>query len=153
MNQKEITRTVRELRRYADRELRRPHPGGAYVRSTVLPRATKAESRKAEERAGVDRVRMLERRWVPVRHLIADQPNLLRTSLLYAARTYIKHQRKGDKLPTLVCVGRGRYFVRDGNHRSTVAILIGDPELRIQAYVVTREANRKKRLTRKPKHG
>lgn len=152
MNCAEITATIKELRRYWDRDLKKARPGGPFVRSTVIPRATRAEYRKAEERADGDHVRSLDVRWVPVRYLIAEQKMLLRDSLLYAARTYVEHQKKGEKIPTLVCVGRGRYFVRDGNHRATVALMIGDRDLRIRAYVVGSRI-RKKRLTRRAKHG
>jgi hypothetical protein len=148
MNYPEIKATIDEMTRYVDRNLKRRHTGGAYVRSTVIPRATKAELREAERRAGPDCVRTLHKKWVPVSYLVADQAMLLYDSLKYASRTYVYHQEQGEKLPTLVCVGRRRYFVWDGNHRCTIACMIGG-DLYVQAYCVTRRPIRKKRLTRR----
>jgi len=149
VNCEEIIATVNELRRFSDFDLKRPSPRGAYVRSTIIPRCTPAEAARAEYIG--DAPTSVKVQWVPVRFLVTYQPRLTIKSLRYAARTYVHHQRKGDHIPTLVHLGRGRYYVRDGNHRSTIAALIGG-DLRIKALVV-RKPNRKRRLTRKRKHG
>jgi hypothetical protein len=60
---------------------------------------------------------------------VTDQSALTIKSLRYAARTYIKHQRDADKLPTLVQIGPRKYVLWDGNHRTTIGLMI-DPTLR-----------------------
>jgi hypothetical protein len=151
MNYPEIAATIGELRRYVDRDLRKKHPGGAYVRSTIIPRATAAEQRKAEKIANPDKTRSFRGEWIPLKHIVTDQTALTIKSLRYAARTYIKHQREADKLPTLVHIGRCKYVLWDGNHRTTIGLMI-DPALSIRALVI-RPRNRKRGLTRRAKHG
>lgn len=144
MNYSQIKATIEELTRYIDRGLLHRHGGGAYIRSTIIPRATRAEALKAEKLADRGITHRLYHEWIPLKHLVTAQRMLCIKSLRYAARTYPKHQRAGDKLPVLVRVGRNRYAVWDGNHRATIGLMI-DPAMRLRCYVI-RERNRKKGL-------
>jgi hypothetical protein len=151
MNYPEIAATIGELRRYVDRDLRKKHPGGAYVRSTIIPRATAAEQRKAEKIADPDKTRSFRSEWIPLKHIVTDQTALTIKSLRYAARTYIKHQREADKLPTLVHIGRCKYVLM-GWQPSHDDRPHDRPGAEHPALVI-RPRNRKRGLTRRAKHG
>jgi hypothetical protein len=108
---------VRELRRYRYRNCKAPHPRGAFIRNMLLKHATLAEFDHAIEAEKNPCGKMV---WVEITDLRVGQRCLGFRRLLIQLRRYPL-----KKVPIVVRLPSGLYYLWDGNHRATAAALLG----------------------------
>lgn len=135
LNYGQCRRVLDEMCRYRDAPCRHPDASGAYGRQTLIERATRAQRLAAERRmrdfpnAWVPE-RHIRRCWVRLDHIVSDQVWLKRRSLSFQLNHFTADQKKGDRVPMLVHLGGQRYYIWNGNHRTTIAMMIGVAKIR-----------------------
>jgi len=110
-------KVVRDLRRYRHRNCRVPHSRGALLRNTLIPNSTSAEFRLAIDAQKNPFGKVV---WVEITALRSEQRCLSFRRLLIQLRRYPL-----KKLPIVVGLPGGVYYLWDGNHRATAAALLG----------------------------
>lgn len=110
-------RVVKQLQRYRYRNCIARHPRGAFLCNALIPRATVAEFRQAVDAQKNPMGKMV---WIEIADLRSMQRCLAYDRLLYQLR---RHPMK--KVPIVVKLATGRYYLWDGNHRATAGVLLG----------------------------
>lgn len=123
-------KTVRELRRYRYRSCRVQHQQrlGPFVRHTMIKHCTRAEFDQAVE---AEKNSCGKTVWVEIDKLRMSQFCLAYTRLLRQLRCH-----PPNKLPIIVSIPGGLFFLWDGNHRVTAAAMLG--KRRVKCLMVGR---------------
>lgn len=130
LNYEQCRRLVQAMQRFADHRCTRRHAKGIYLRQFAIEPATPSDARRATLTADSQRVRITDEKWVRTSYIVSDQRCLRRRNLLYAMRHFPEQQRKGNCIPMLVHLGGRRYYLWNGNHRTTAMILAGMERIR-----------------------
>ncbi len=121
-------KVVRELRRYRYWSCRVLHPRGAFLRNPLVRKATALEFRQAVDAEKNPCGKMV---WVLIDDLRTGQRCLAFRRLLIQLRRYPL-----KKVPIVVRLPSGKYYLWDGNHRATAGAMLG--KRRIKCLMVGR---------------
>jgi hypothetical protein len=110
-------RIVKQLQRFRYRNCITRHPRGAFLRNALITRATPSELKQAIDAQKNPMGKMV---WIEIIDLRTRQQCLAYGRLLRQLRRYPL-----KKVPIVVKLATGRYYLWDGNHRATSGILLG----------------------------
>lgn len=113
---------VRQFQRYRDRGCTKRHPHGALIRNIFVPKATALEFRQAVDAQKYPCGKTV---WVEISALRGLQRCLGRARLIRQLRWY-----PSKKLPIIVKLPGGKWYLWDGNHRVASAVLLGKRRVR-----------------------
>jgi hypothetical protein len=102
------------------------------VKSGLIPRGSREEWNLTRKIMSGNWTRKVE--CVDPHRCVSPQKIIRGRNLCYAMRHWRTLQKDRDTLPVVVSIGRGRFYVWDGNHRTTAALMLGKRRMRAMVY-------------------
>lgn len=133
MSPEQAIRLIREMVRYRYigwRKRSKPYAKGIFIRQLCIKIATRDQIDRADKIADPRFFRETTTRWVDVRKMISGQKRLAVWRMMYQLPRFKDMQRRNR--PLVIRLPGGWFYIWDGNHRVTAAIMLGKTRMRCE---------------------